>query len=41
MKEHGLQKGQLKIGDKELKNIIEKYTREAGIRGLELSLIHI
>ena len=29
MKENGLQKGQLKISDKELKTIIEKYTREA------------
>lgn len=41
MKENGLQKGQLKIGDKELKTIIEKYTREAGIRGLEREIARV
>ncbi len=41
MKENGLQKGQLKISDKELKNIIEKYTREAGIRNLEREIARV
>ena len=41
MKENGLQKGQLKISDKELKTIIEKYTREAGIRSLEREIARV
>ncbi len=34
-KEHGLKKNQLAISDEALKIIISKYTREAGVRGLE------
>ncbi|MBI1306190.1 MAG: endopeptidase La [Bacteroidetes bacterium] len=34
-KEHGLKSGQFKISDKVLSVIIEEYTRESGVRGLE------
>ena len=34
-KEHGLKKNQLAISNEALKIIISKYTREAGVRGLE------
>ena len=35
LKEHGLKKGQLKIDKKTIMAIIEQYTRESGVRGLE------
>jgi len=35
LKEHGLQKSDLKLGKKQLKKIIESYTRESGVRGLD------
>ena len=33
--EHGMTKDQLKIGKRELEKIVEGYTRESGVRGLE------
>ncbi len=35
LKEHGMNKNQLKIGKRELEKIVEGYTRESGVRGLE------
>lgn len=35
LKEHGLTKENLKIGKKQLEKIVEGYTRESGVRGLE------
>ena len=35
LKEHGLEKGQVKIDKKAIMAIIEQYTRESGVRGLE------
>jgi ATP-dependent Lon protease len=35
MAEHGLNAGQLEIGDDALRGVIEGYTREAGVRSLE------
>ncbi|MCB0374725.1 MAG: endopeptidase La, partial [Sinomicrobium sp.] len=35
IKEHGLSKNQLRINKKELEKIVEGYTRESGVRGLE------
>ncbi len=35
LKEHGLKEGDLKLGKKQLKKIIESYTRESGVRGLD------
>jgi ATP-dependent Lon protease len=35
IKEHGLRNGQIKFRDKALKTIINRYTREAGVRNLE------
>ncbi|UOB18239.1 endopeptidase La [Abyssalbus ytuae] len=35
LKEHGLKKTDLKIGKRELEKIVEGYTRESGVRGLE------
>ena len=35
IKEHGLEKSQLKIDKKAIMAIIEQYTRESGVRGLE------
>ncbi|GAA0873055.1 endopeptidase La [Gangjinia marincola] len=35
LKEHGMTKDQLKIGKKRLEKIVEGYTRESGVRGLE------
>jgi ATP-dependent Lon protease len=32
---HGLQKGQMRFGDRVLRIVIREYTREAGVRGLE------
>lgn len=38
LEEHGLTKDQLQIDDSAIKTIIEKYTREAGVRGLKRQL---
>ncbi|MGX4669751.1 endopeptidase La [Cerasibacillus sp. JNUCC 74] len=38
LKENGLSKGQLQIGDQALKKLIRMYTREAGVRNLERKL---
>jgi ATP-dependent Lon protease len=35
LKEHGLTKDNLKIGKRQLEKIVEGYTRESGVRGLE------
>lgn len=35
IKEHGLKMSQVKLNDKILKNVIQNYTREAGVRNLE------
>jgi ATP-dependent Lon protease len=35
LKEHGLSKEHVKIGKKQLEKIVEGYTRESGVRGLE------
>ncbi|NLP56612.1 endopeptidase La [Lutibacter sp. B1] len=35
LKEHGLSTNNLKIGKRELEKIVEAYTRESGVRGLE------
>jgi len=39
--EHGLKKKNLKIGDSALKEIISRYTREAGVRNLERAIATI
>lgn len=36
--EHGLKKSQFKIGKKALEKLIEEYTRESGVRGLDKKL---
>ena len=41
IKEHGLEKSQLKIDKKAIMAIIEQYTRESGVRGLEKQLAKI
>jgi ATP-dependent Lon protease len=38
LEEHGLDNSQLQIDDEALKTIIEKYTREAGVRGIKRQL---
>ncbi|MDP6922507.1 MAG: endopeptidase La [Lutibacter sp.] len=38
LKEHGLTTDHLKLGKKQLEKIIEAYTRESGVRGLEKQL---
>ena len=35
LKEHGLKRDHLRIGKRELEKIVEGYTRESGVRGLE------
>ena len=35
LEEHGLTKADLKVGKKQLEKIVEGYTRESGVRGLE------
>ncbi len=35
LKEHGMESSQLKIGKAQLEKIVEGYTRESGVRGLE------
>ena len=41
MEEHGLDEGKLQVSDDALSLIIEKYTREAGVRGLKKQLDQI
>ena len=41
LKEHGLTKDQVKIGKKTLEKLIESYTRESGVRGLEKRITKI
>jgi ATP-dependent protease La len=41
MKEHGLKKSQLRIGDNTLRALIRDYTRESGVRQLERQLARI
>ena len=41
IKEHGMNKSQLKIGKKQLEKIVTGYTRESGVRGLEKKLAEI
>jgi ATP-dependent Lon protease len=41
IREHGLKKADLSIGKKELEKIIEGYTRESGVRGLEKQLAKV
>ena len=38
LREHGLTPGDLKIGKRQLEKIVEGYTRESGVRGLEKQL---
>ena len=38
MKEHGLRKGEFTLSDDALKTMIQRYTREAGVRNLEREL---
>ena len=38
LKEHGLDKGSLKLGKKEFEQVIEGYTSESGVRGLDKKL---
>ncbi|SER75219.1 ATP-dependent Lon protease [Gracilibacillus ureilyticus] len=40
-KENGLQKGQLQLRDEALLKLIRRYTREAGVRGLERQLASV
>ena len=39
--EHGLQKGSVRIGDPAMRQIIEGYTREAGVRTLDRTLARV
>ena len=41
MKEHGIRDGELTIADGAIREIIRKYTREAGVRNLERELAKI
>lgn len=41
LKEHGLDKSHLKIGKKELELIVEGYTRESGVRGLDKKIAKV
>ncbi len=41
LQEHGLKKGQLKLSENALLEIVRTYTREAGVRGLERQLAKI
>jgi ATP-dependent Lon protease len=41
IREHGLKKADVSIGKKELEKIIEGYTRESGVRGLEKQLAKV
>ncbi|WP_417886205.1 endopeptidase La [Zunongwangia sp.] len=41
LKEHGLTKGDLKIGKSQLEKIVEGYTRESGVRALEKQIAKV
>jgi ATP-dependent Lon protease len=41
LKEHGLTSKHLTIGKKQLEKIIEGYTRESGVRGLEAKIAQV
>jgi ATP-dependent Lon protease len=41
LKEHGLASKQLTIGKKQLEKIVEGYTRESGVRGLEAKIAQV
>jgi len=41
MKQHGIEKDQLKISKETMKDLIQQYTREAGVRNLERELASI
>lgn len=41
LKEHGITSKQLSIGKKQLEKIIEGYTRESGVRGLEAKIAQV
>lgn len=41
LKEHGLTKEHLQIGKKQLEKIVEAYTRESGVRGLEKQIAKV
>lgn len=41
LKEHGLNTKQLTIGKKQLEKIVEGYTRESGVRGLEAKIAQV
>ena len=41
LKEHGLTSEHLKIGKKQLEKIVEAYTRESGVRGLEKQIAKV
>lgn len=41
MKEHGLKEGNLKISENTIRDVINKYTRESGVRNLERNLANI
>jgi len=41
LKEHGLKKGQVVFGKKEMQYLIQSYTRESGVRGLEKQIAKI
>ncbi|MCM4158025.1 endopeptidase La [Gramella sp. AN32] len=41
LKEHGLNSDHLKIGKKQLEKIVEGYTRESGVRGLEKQIAKV
>jgi ATP-dependent Lon protease len=41
IREHGLKKSQIKINDMQMLTVIRRYTREAGVRGLEREIARI
>lgn len=41
IKEHGLTKSEIKVGKKVLEKIVELYTRESGVRGLEKKIAQV
>ncbi len=41
IKEHGLNKNQIKLYKKEIQSIVEGYTRESGVRGLEKQIAKV
>lgn len=41
IKEHGLKRANVKIGKKALEKVVEEYTRESGVRGLEKTIAKV